>query len=156
MYHRRQDASPRSSLLVPCAIFVVLTAAQHCHAEVVASISDKGMQPPHFVSMWQKQPLIRQRPDDASHLRAGCPQCVAGYARPSVNKHYLGYYVGGGAAIRGEGRCLDEGVWGVDYRGGVWHRIIRLDWWHGTKNQGGTGAYKTDGPHLLKQLHEHE
>jgi len=71
---------------------------------------------------------------------------VACYAQPSDDGHYIGYYVGGGAACRGSGRCPDEGTWGWDYGGLLFpHRIV-LQWYHGLRYQGGKGAYKVDGP----------
>jgi hypothetical protein len=77
---------------------------------------------------------------------------VACWALPSDTGHYVGNYVGGGCAVR----CLadppraNEGTWGWDYRGWLWPRRILLGWWHGRRCQGGTGAYATDGPELLR------
>jgi hypothetical protein len=81
--------------------------------------------------------------------RAGNPQAIAWYARPSVNKHYTAYYLGGGAAIKGEYRHPEEGTWGLDYAGAFLKKRINLGWWHGRREQDGGGSYKTDGPHLL-------
>ena len=75
-------------------------------------------------------------------------------ARPSDTHSYTGYYVGGGAAVKGDPRGAEEGTWGWDYQGGWLKRKVALDWWHGRRAQGGTGAYQTDGPHVLKRLHE--
>jgi hypothetical protein len=80
----------------------------------------------------------------------GCPQSIAGYAQPSNTPRYIGYYVGGGAAFKGEPRFVDEGTWGWDYSGGLFHRRVWLSWWHGQRTQGGTGSYRTDGPRLLQ------
>ncbi|MFL5245528.1 MAG: hypothetical protein ACJ8FY_25820 [Gemmataceae bacterium] len=75
-----------------------------------------------------------------------CPS-VAPYARPSDTGRYCGYYVGGGSAWRGEPRYPSEGTWGWDYCGfGILPKRIALQWSHGRRYQGGTGAYKTDGP----------
>lgn len=83
--------------------------------------------------------------------RAGHPQRVAWYAQPSNSHRFWGYYVGGGAPPKkGDPRAVTEGVWGWDYVGGRLLRPrVQLNWWHGRRQQGGPGAYKTDGPHLL-------
>jgi hypothetical protein len=83
-----------------------------------------------------------------AHCRAGWPECVRPRAIPSNNDHYCGYYVGGGAAIFGSGRYIDEGTWGWDYFGITRRRRVALNWWHG-KYQGGVGQYETDGPKVL-------
>lgn len=85
---------------------------------------------------------------DCGHLRAGCPECVRARATPSNTRHYCGYYVGGGAAIHGEGRYLDEGTFGWDYIGHTFRKRVSLHWWRG-KQQGGGGAYATDGPKVI-------
>jgi hypothetical protein len=80
--------------------------------------------------------------------RAGCPQDISCFARPSILKHEDGYYVGGGAPCnKGDCRCCDEGTWGWDFFGTLERKKVALNWYHGEKYQGGTGAYKTDGPH---------
>jgi len=81
------------------------------------------------------------------HCRAGWPTCVRPHAMPSNSDHYCGYYVGGGLPCLGEGRYFAEGTWGWDYHGFCLHKHVALDWSHG-RYQGGTGAYKTDGPKL--------
>jgi hypothetical protein len=88
--------------------------------------------------------------------RAGNPQGVACWAVPSDTGHYVGNYVGGGCAVRcvADPPHADEGTWGWDYRGWLWPRRVLLGWWHG-RSQGGTGAYRTDGPNLLHGLEEH-
>ncbi len=78
-----------------------------------------------------------------SHVRAGCPQVISKYARPSDTPNYCGYYVGGGAAAHGQPRSADEGTWGWDYDG-IFPKRIVLQWWHGEHAQGGGGAYATD------------
>jgi hypothetical protein len=85
---------------------------------------------------------------DHTMQRAGYPQDVACYAVPSETCHYIGYLVGGGAPCRGEYPCLSEGTWGWDYQGCIPRRIA-LGWWHGRRYQGGTGAYKAEGPHVF-------
>lgn len=80
--------------------------------------------------------------------RTGYPQCISPLARPSESPHECGYWVGGGAPHHGEGRCVDEGTWGWDYSGILFPKRVALLWWHGQREQGGSGAYKTDGPKL--------
>lgn len=87
---------------------------------------------------------------DHHHIQAGNPLAVRRLAIPSDTGSYVGYWVGGGAArfFRGDPPTLEEGTWGWDYRGLVVPRKVILNWWHGRRYQGGTGAYKTDGPKL--------
>ena len=77
------------------------------------------------------------------------PEMPPRIALPSDTGQYRGYHVGGGAGNprKAEPRRADEGTWGWDYQGLLPRRII-LGWWHGRRVQGGTGAYKTDGPRL--------
>jgi hypothetical protein len=84
---------------------------------------------------------------DHTMHRAGYPQDVARYAVPSETGHYIGYLVGGGAPCHGAFPCPSEGTWAWDYQGCIPRRIA-LGWWHG-RYQGGTGAYKSDGPRVL-------
>jgi hypothetical protein len=87
--------------------------------------------------------------------RAGSPQETSRLALPSNGPGSFGYNVGGGslAGHRGDGPLPDDGTWGWDYKGLLLPRKVNLLWWHGRRNQGGTGAYKTDGP-KLPPLHE--
>jgi hypothetical protein len=79
--------------------------------------------------------------------RAGHPDEISHFARPSDNPRYFGYYVGGGSPCRGRGpEQPAEGTWGWDY-GGLfcWFKPhIELLW--AGRYQGGIGAYKIDGP----------
>jgi hypothetical protein len=85
--------------------------------------------------------------EEHTHCRAGCPLRVACYAVPSDTGRYVGYYVGGGAAIGGTHRYCEEGTWGWDYQGHFLpHRVI-LYWSH-WRCQGGPGAYRTEGPRV--------
>lgn len=89
---------------------------------------------------------------DHTLQRAGNPQIQACYAVPSDTGAYVGYPVGGGCAVK---HCADlphpeEGTWGWDYQGRCLPRRVFLGWWHGRCPQGGTGAYKTEGPHFVK------
>jgi len=83
---------------------------------------------------------------DGDFGRAGCPMNVRRFAIPSNTRYYGGYQVGGGAALGGEGPTLEEGVFGWDYFGILFTKRIALNWSHGARYQGGTGAYRTDGP----------
>jgi hypothetical protein len=74
--------------------------------------------------------------------RAGNPQCVARWAKPSWERHSVGYYVGGGQAHGGEGRCVNEGTWGNDYA--PWYTRVSLGWSHGRAYQDGGGQYEPD------------
>jgi hypothetical protein len=85
-------------------------------------------------------------------LAPGQPACrssyvlpIAPWARPSNTPDYVGYYVGGGCAWRGEPRFPDEGTYGWDYGGCYFARRVWLLWCHGRRYQGGTGAYESDG-----------
>jgi hypothetical protein len=86
--------------------------------------------------------------------RAGCPRARADRLEPSVTPGGIGCYVGGGVLFwhgQGGGECRrrDEGTWGWDETGGVHcRRRVILGWSHGRRYQGGTGAYRTDGPVL--------
>ena len=85
-----------------------------------------------------------------AHRRAGFPQEISIFAHPSDTGRYLGHYVGGGSVRthKGDPPAVDEGTWGWDYTGGFFKRRVHLLWWHGRRYQGGTGAYRTDGPQL--------
>ena len=74
-------------------------------------------------------------------------------ALPSESKGNVGYQVGGGttAPHLGEPRRVEEGTWGWDYQGWLLPRRVIAGWWHGRRNQGGTGAYKTDGPRVYQE-----
>ena len=78
------------------------------------------------------------------------PYRVGRHARPTYGPDYGYGWVGGGApSWRGEPRGSNEGVWGRDYQGVVYLRRVWPNWWHGQRQQGGTGAYRTDGPKLI-------
>ncbi len=83
--------------------------------------------------------------------RAGNPQCQAKITIPSNTRFYGGYYVGGGTPTRGAGRCIEDGTWGWDYSGILFPKRIALNWTAKGRFQGGTGAYKTDGPKLRRE-----
>lgn len=83
--------------------------------------------------------------------RAGNSLCISPLARCFPDPKYKGYCVGGGAAwygtqaraFRGEGRCANEGTFGVDYA--PWYSRVQTRWFHGRKQQGGEGQYEPDG-----------
>lgn len=87
----------------------------------------------------------------ADHCRAGCAMQVRPHAIPSNTRHYGGYWVGGGLPVTGDGPFLDEGTFGWDYFGILFNKRIALNWSHGRRYQGGTGAYKTDGPRIFHE-----
>lgn len=82
---------------------------------------------------------------DCEFARAGCPQTLR-YHATGTNPNFWGYWVGGGTAFGGGPPCEHEGTWGWDFEGWPTRRVW-LNWSHG-RYQGGTGAYKTDGPKL--------
>jgi hypothetical protein len=84
------------------------------------------------------------------HARAGCATNIRRVAIPSNTSHYGGYLVGGGLPIKGDGPFLDEGTFGWDYFGMTIPKRIALNWSHGRRYQGGTGAYRTDGPRVQR------
>lgn len=89
------------------------------------------------------------RPDsECEHHRAGWPQEVSPLAIRTNTPAYRGGYTGGGCVFTrlGKQRTLEEGTWGWDYCGWLFCRRVFLNWWHGLRCQGGTGAYQTDGP----------
>src|SRR5262245_33238849 len=83
----------------------------------------------------------------ADHCRAGWPLLVRPHAIPASTRHYGGYWVGGGVPLFGDSPHLIEGTFGWDYFGAL-NKYIDLNWSHGRRYQGGTGAYRTDGPRL--------
>jgi hypothetical protein len=85
--------------------------------------------------------------------RAGCPTFLSRFAMYSVSDRYSVGYVGGGSPLPlfGEPRTVEEGTFGFDYRGWHWPRITWLKWNHGSRYQGGYGAYASDGPRLLPE-----
>jgi hypothetical protein len=82
--------------------------------------------------------------------RAGNPQILSCLAVPSDTGAYVGYQVGGGCACPhfGDAPAPLDGTWGWDYQGRCFLRRVCLLWWHGRCEQGGVGAYCTDGPKL--------
>lgn len=85
---------------------------------------------------------------DSPQSRAGYASKVAWWARPSESSAFAAYRVGGGQLAGGSGPSGDQGTWGWDYRGGLFPRRTILNWSNGPRYQGGTGAYRTDGPHV--------
>lgn len=79
------------------------------------------------------------------HSRAGCPLNISPWALIGPSPAYPGYYVGGGAPCGGQPRAWHEGTWGWDYQGTWFQRWVRLDWWHGRRQQGGSGQYESQG-----------
>jgi hypothetical protein len=93
---------------------------------------------------------IGQRATD--HERAGCAMLVRKRAIPSNTYYYGGYWVGGGGLpLFGDDPAIHEGTFGWDYFGMTFTKRAALNWSHGRRYQGGTGAYKTDGPRLQRR-----
>lgn len=105
---------------------------------------------------WSGNAAVLVSAQESEEHRTGRPFDVAPWAMPSNTHSYLGYLVGGGCSHRrkGDGPTAEEGTWGWDYRGWLLPRRVNLGWWHGRRYQGGSGAYKTDGPHVLPHLEE--
>lgn len=85
---------------------------------------------------------------DHTMERAGNPQRVACYARPSRTAKYALGYVGGGCLgifHKAEGRCPQDGIFGWDYDCGFRPGRVFLGWCHCNRNQK-SGTYKPDGP----------
>lgn len=143
-HHRSRPATwnhRRAGGLV-AGLFVVLLP-------VAAGMPARG----HDFTPWMGRPATERRHFRGDPLaRAGNPQCVSPLAAPPESPHEVSYYAGGGArtrAARGEERRGNEGIWGVDYGGVLFPKHVKLDWWHGARYQGGSGAYRADGPRIL-------
>jgi hypothetical protein len=89
-------------------------------------------------------------PRAADHEQAGCAMLIRNRAIPTNTRFYGGYWVGGGLPVKGDGPFTNEGTFGWDYFGMTFNKRIALNWSHGRWYQGGTGAYKTDGPRLQR------
>jgi hypothetical protein len=123
-----------------------------CLSSVVAdeppALTDEELATP------QQQALLMALGGDAYGHRAA-DHCRAGHAffiRPgaihSNTPYYGGYQVGGGKAVHGYHPSPDDGTFGWDYFGILFSKRVALNWSGGRRYQGGTGAYKTDGPKL--------
>ena len=92
----------------------------------------------------------RTAPARATTRPSGVAYPVGRFAKPTYGPDYNYGWVGGGApSWRGQPRRANEGVWGRDYQGVVYLRRVWPNWWHGQREQGGAGAYRTDGPKLF-------
>jgi hypothetical protein len=107
----------------------------------------------HDLTPWMGRPATERKHFQGNQFaRAGNPQCISPLAMPAESPHEVSYYAGGGArtkAWRGEERRETEGIWGVDYGGILFPKHVDLGWWHGSRYQGGYGAYRTDGPRIV-------
>lgn len=82
---------------------------------------------------------------DHSFARAGSPQRVAPWARPSQRPQRVLGYVGGAAVLGGEGPAGPvDGVVGYDYIGSGPADRVFLGWLHSVSAPPG-GPYRTDG-----------
>jgi len=122
-------------------------------AMVALSLAAPAAAHNHDWSPWMGRAATERKHFQGNQFdRAGNPQCVSPLAKPAESPHEVGYYVGGGAPVkshRGEERRADEGTWGVDYTGIIIPKKNVLNWWHGSRYQGGRGAYEADGPRIL-------
>ena len=119
----------------------------------VASGAEDEAQRAHFLGRFHQQKEGTPPPGKPRYVahtdkRAGFPRSLAKHLEPSRTAGGIGYYVGGGVPWgRGQGRRGGDGTWGWDETGGRRHRHRTiLGWSQGLKYQGGTGAYRTDGP----------
>jgi hypothetical protein len=107
----------------------------------------------HDWTPWMGRPATERKHFQGNQFdRAGNPECVSPLAKPAESPHEVGYYVGGGAPVKshyGEPRREGEGTWGMDYTGIIIPKKNVLNWWHGSRYQGGKGAYEADGPRIL-------
>ena len=93
--------------------------------------------------LWADCPPYRYTMGDCK--RSGNPYCVAPWARCDVTKKYSVGFVGGGSPfIRARPRTTEEGTFGLDYDGFFGQAKNWLGYTRG-RNQGGEGAYHTDG-----------
>ncbi|MDZ4852152.1 MAG: hypothetical protein SGI77_22925 [Pirellulaceae bacterium] len=84
--------------------------------------------------------------------RSGWPDCIGRFAKCSVTSdHSVGYVGGSTVFFWGEPRKTHEGTFGLDYSGHWFSRKVWLLWSHGHKEQGGAGAYASDGPRILPE-----
>jgi hypothetical protein len=102
-------------------------------------------------SLQLDQPRYAKHPAPHTLARAGQPQRVRRLSLPTYTRAYDAGWVGGGGGFRGDAPRINEGVWGRDYVGLVYPRRVWPHWTHGRRQQGGTGAYKSDGPRLIKR-----
>jgi hypothetical protein len=139
----------RAALAIPVLVLVL--------ASGVACLAEDPPRQFHFFARSHQNKLGTPPPGKPRLIphtdeRAGYPWVLAGHLEPSTTPGGIGYYVGGGVPIghvlgHREGRRRDEGTWGWDETGSShFRRRMILGWSHGRKYQGGTGAYRTDGP----------
>ncbi len=83
--------------------------------------------------------------------RAGSPNWIGLFAKPSPDAYHQVGYVGGGTLFGGSCRRTSEGIFGMDYSGCWFARKTWLKWSHGGRHQGGAGRYETEGPRLLPE-----
>ena len=92
-------------------------------------------------------------PPTNDEQRSGYASSIAPWAQRTGSRHYSGGFLGGGAARRGEDRSAIQGTWGWDFHGLLGRKNIWLGRWNGRREQGGRGAYKTEGPRLINHGH---
>lgn len=144
-------APPReiSLLFLPllCLVTLSANAPAQCADEPAISLTSEELSTP------QQQALLQALAGDpfghraVAHARAGCPLNLRPRALPSNTSPYGGYWIGGGQPIKGYCPAAEDGTFGWDYFGLLFTKRIDLNWSQGRRYQGGTDAYKTDGPH---------
>lgn len=130
---------------LPAARFVGLVVL----SIVVVPARSEAQNPDNPITKFLER-MIPKRDTVADHTqhRAGHSDCVSRWAKRSECGPYSGSFVGGSCAFKGEGRYAHEGTWAWDYCGPLRSEHPWMKWCHGRRCQGGTGAYKTDGPHV--------
>jgi hypothetical protein len=118
----------------------------------IASADEQDERPHLFERHFRKKegtpPPGKPRCIPHTDERAGYPRSLSGHLETSRTAGGIGYYVGGGVPLgRGAGRRAIDGTWGWDETGSRHcRRRTIMGWSQGRKYQGGTGAYRTDGP----------
>jgi hypothetical protein len=132
-------------MVLSCAYCVLIGAGITCADE---QIEHPFILKRHYLKKEGTPPPGKPRWIEHTDERAGYPRSLSGHLETSRTAGGIGYYVGGGVACgHGEGRRRIDGTWGWDDTGLRKHRRrVILGWSQGRRHQGGTGAYKTDGP----------
>jgi hypothetical protein len=86
---------------------------------------------------------------DHTFARAGFPNVIASWARPSQTPKYMPGYIGGSIAHGGDFPIAPwDGVFGYDYVGHGPPGRVFLGWAHDPVNPR-MGSYRTDGPRVF-------
>ena len=120
--------------------------------------------PPAFRTVFTEEgtpPPGKPRSIPHTDERAGYPRSLAKHLEPSTTPGGIGYYVGGGVPFghgQAERRDATRGPGaGTRPAARISAAASILGWSHGRKYQGGTGAYRTDGPVVARRhLRDHQ